>query len=113
MVQILQLSLPFEVPRRDPKAPFRRCVRRVRLAPDAYGTYTFRARSFTHRKGIHRLRVNPTTGYVSCTCKDFRFRRGPFEPTYFGGDLCKHLQRAVRTVRKLQREAAQAPPMAA
>jgi hypothetical protein len=113
VAHVLQLSLPFEAPKREPKAPLRRRVFRVRLEPNADGTYFFKARSFTHRKGAHRLRVNPVTGFVSCTCKDFRYRRQNLEPTYFGGEVCKHLTRALKTVRKLQREMAEDGRMAA
>lgn len=69
------------------------------------GTYLFRARSFSRRRGqIYRCRVNPVTGYVYCNCKDFMFRHAADDPSYWGGHVCKHLRRAIRTVRKLERE---------
>ena len=89
------------------REPIRRCVRRVSLEPDGEGTYTFRARSFTRARGrVYRCKVNPRTGRVWCGCRDFEFRKAPFEPTLTSGPLCKHLERAARTVRKAVRRSA-------
>lgn len=101
------MSLPHMAPPRlhaSDRSPIKRCVRRVRMEPDADGTYTFRARSFSRERGrIYRCRVNPQTGYVWCGCRDFEFRKAPFHPTLEGGPLCKHLERAAQTVRKAER----------
>lgn len=105
MEKALQLVLPLEPRRAAPAKPIRRRVFRLHLDPSADGTYTFRARSFTRRKGrAYRCRVNPATGFVWCNCKDFTFRKAPQNPSYFDGSVCKHLERAMRTVRKLERE---------
>ena len=74
------------------------------MEPDADGTYVFRARSFTREKGrVYRCRLNPRTGEVWCGCRDFEFRKGLMHPTLFSGPLCKHLERAARTVRHAER----------
>jgi hypothetical protein len=79
-------------------------VRRVRLEPTEDGTYLFRARSFSRQNGVvYRCRVNPVTGAVWCNCGDFQFRHAPEEPTYWCGRVCKHLERAKRTVRQAER----------
>ena len=86
------------------RKPIKQCVRRVRMEPDLDGTYTFRARSFTREKGrVYRCKVNPITGHVWCGCRDFEFRKGPMNPTLFSGPLCKHLERAARTVQQAER----------
>ncbi len=86
------------------RKPIKRCVRRVRMEPDTDGTYVFRARSFSREKGrVYRCRVNPRSGEVWCGCRDFEFRKGPMHPTLSSGALCKHLERAVRTVQKAER----------
>jgi hypothetical protein len=78
------------------------------------GTYLFRARSFSRKRGqVYRCRVNPVTGYVYCNCKDFMYRHAPFAPSYWGGHVCKHLQRAIRTVRGVERARAHDYAMAA
>jgi len=112
----LQLTLPFDG-RRTAVAPkvIRRCVRRVRLEPYSDGTYVFRARSFSRERGrVYRCRVNPNTGQVWCSCKDFMFRRAQDGPTFHSGKVCKHLERAIRTVRMAERQRQwQEIPMAA
>lgn len=100
----MQFELPLEMKKAPKSRTFRRCVRRVRLEPDAVGTYTFRARSFTREKGrVYRCRVNPRTGFVWCNCRDFTYRKAPQMPTYEHGPLCKHLERAVRTIRGVEK----------
>lgn len=107
---MLQKTLPFEELRRLPKRPLRRRVFRLHLDPLEDGTYVFKARSFTRARGLtYRCRVNPRTGYVWCSCRDFRFRKDSLHPTMWNGPVCKHLERAIRTVRKVEREAAVAP----
>jgi len=110
MSQNFQPSLPFMAPPRlhaSDRLPIRRCVRRVRLEPDPDGTYVFRARSFTRERGrVYRCRVNPATGEVWCGCRDFEFRKAPMNPTLFSGPLCKHLERAARTVQQAERSRA-------
>ena len=101
----MQFELPFDMPRKAKREPIRRRVYRVRLEPFEDGTYLFKARSFTRAKGkIHRCRVNPETGLVACTCPDFYYRKSQTHPTYYGGEVCKHLQRAIRTIHKIERE---------
>ena len=79
------------------------------MEPDADGTYVFRARSFSREKGrVYRCTVNPRDGHVWCGCRDFEFRKAPMRPTLFSGPLCKHLERAARTVRQVERERASA-----
>jgi hypothetical protein len=74
------------------------------LDPLPDGTYLFRARSFTRQRGgVYRCRVNPHSGYVWCTCRDFQFRHAPEHPSYWSGRVCKHLERAIRTVRMVER----------
>jgi hypothetical protein len=105
----LQLQLPFE-PYVVRKQPLRRRVFRLQLAPFADGSYLFKARSFSRKKGrSYRLRVNPQTGYVWCSCRDFHYRKEGLRPNYWDGPFCKHLARAVKTVRKVEREAEQLP----
>ena len=100
-----QLSLPFEPVTKRKQPPIRRRVFRLQLEPFGDGTYLFKARSFTRRKGrAYRVRVNPRSGFVWCTCRDFHYRKEGLHPTYDEGPYCKHLQRAVRTVRKVERE---------
>jgi hypothetical protein len=100
----MQFELPFDKPKTT-RAPIRRRVYRVRLEPFEDGTYLFKARSFSISKGkIHRCRVNPETGMVSCTCADFYYRKSQLHPTYYGGDVCKHLKRAIRTIHKVDRD---------
>ncbi len=106
MTTPLQLVLPFDGRRKAvvPKT-IRRCVRRVQLDPMPDGTYLFRARSFTRQRGsVYRCRVNPQTGFVYCTCRDFQFRRAAESPSFWGGRVCKHLERAIRTIRRHERE---------
>ena len=107
MQTAVQPSLPHMASPRlhaSDRAPIKRCVRRVSLDPDVEGTYTFRARSFSRARGrVYRCKVNPRTGYVWCGCRDFEFRRSPMNPTLFSGPLCKHLERAARTVQKAER----------
>lgn len=111
---MLQKLLPFEELKRAPKRPLRRRVFRLHLDPLEDGTYLFRARSFSRRKGlIYRLRVNPVTGYVWCSCRDFKFRKDSLHPTMWYGPVCKHLERAVRTVKKVRKEIVEAPKRAA
>ena len=91
----------------------RRCVRRVQMAPLPDGTYLFRARSFSRRRGlVHRCRVNPQSGFVWCTCRDFQFRHAADAPTYWSGHVCKHLERAKRTVRLAESLRDQSPVLA-
>lgn len=105
MTRELQLSLPFEPMEKRRAAPLRRRVFRLQLEPFEDGTYVFKARSFTRRKGrVYRLRVNPHSGYVWCSCRDFHYRRERENPTFWHGPYCKHLQRAVRTVMKIEKE---------
>ncbi len=102
----MQFSLPFP---RDGTAPstFRRRVFRLELQPLSDGLYLFEAKSFSRENGaVYRCRVNPRTGYVWCSCRDFKYRKDRFEPNYFEGPFCKHLKRAVRTVRKLEKNKA-------
>lgn len=104
MSQNLQFSLPFEPSVRRKQSPLRRRVFRLQLDPSADGTYFFKARSFSRLKGkSYRLRVNPRTGEVWCSCRDFMYRKGPEHPSFWHGPLCKHLQRAIRTVKKVER----------
>ena len=107
MSSSVQPTLPFMAPPRlhaSDREPIKRCVRRVRLEPDPDGTYTFRARSFSRKKGrVDRCTANPRTGEVWCGCRDFEFRKGPMRPTLWSGPLCKHLERAARTVRQAER----------
>ena len=99
----MQPSLPFE-PRGRTKQPLRRRVFRLRLEPFEDGTYLFKARSFTRKKGrSYRVRVNPQTGFVWCSCRDFHYRRQFLSPNYWDGPFCKHLARAVKTVRKVEK----------
>ncbi|CAN5525725.1 hypothetical protein BH11ARM2_BH11ARM2_01710 [soil metagenome] len=103
MVQPVQFTLPFEPSRATAKTIRRRVFRRP-LEPAADGTYIFKARPFTHRHGrAYRVLVNPHSGHVSCTCPDFKYRKAVLGSTYFGGAVCKHLARAIRTVRKVER----------
>ncbi|MGV3615412.1 MAG: hypothetical protein ACO1SV_08785 [Fimbriimonas sp.] len=106
MTQPFQLVLPFDGRRKAVVSKsIRRCVRRVHLDPLPDGTYLFRARSFTRQRGsVYRCRVNPTTGFVWCNCRDFQFRHAGDEPTYWSGHVCKHLERAKRTVRQVERD---------
>jgi hypothetical protein len=68
------------------------------------GTYLFRARSFSRKNGVvYRCRVNPLTGALWCNCGDFQYRKAAEEPTYWHGRVCKHLERAKRTVRDAER----------
>lgn len=100
----LQNPLPFDRPPVFSKS-IRRCVRRVRMEPESDGAYHFRARSFTRRNGVvHHCRVNPDTGFVWCSCKDFLFRHADESPTIWNGRVCKHLRRAIRTVRRVERD---------
>ena|SRR5947209_8614831 len=101
----MQFEFPFEELEKAKRAPIRRRVYRVRLEPFEDGSYLFKARSFTRPKGtIHRCRVNPETGLVNCTCADFYYRKSQSHPTYYGGDVCKHLKRAIRTIHQVERE---------
>ena len=85
--------------------PIRRRVLRTQMAPTKEGAYLFRARSFTRFRGrVHRLSVNPRTGRVWCSCPDFQYRKRLEHPTFFGGPMCKHLRRAIRTVRSAERQ---------
>lgn len=68
------------------------------MEPDARGTYTFKARSFTRQSGwSYRVRVNLRTNEMDCSCGDYRYRRGPDH------GLCKHLRRALVTARLAER----------
>lgn len=74
------------------------------MEPTEDGTYLFRARSFSRQNGqVYRCRVNPVTGAVWCNCGDFQFRKASEDPTYWHGSVCKHLERAKRTVREAER----------
>ena len=99
----LQPTLPFEPVRATAKAIRRRVFRRP-MAPAEDGTYTFRARSFSRKGGrAYRVLVNPQSGHISCNCPDFTYRKATIGSTYFGGAVCKHLERAIRTVRKVEK----------
>jgi len=114
VTESLQMALPFEGRERLAVKPIRRCVRRVQLDPNPDGTYVFRARSFSRRQGVvYRCRVNPRTGIVWCSCRDFLYRHYHTHPSYSQGEVCKHLRRAIRTVRKVERERLSAFSMAA
>lgn len=103
---MLQAILPFKE-FSLPREPIRRRVYRVCLDPLPDGTYVFKAKSFSRRCGpSYKCHVNPRTGFVFCTCRDFQYRRGRWMPTYEHGPFCKHLRRAVRTVKKLVKRAA-------
>ena len=105
----MQPALPFEPPEPEPKT-FRRRVYRLALQPLGDGSYLFKAKSFTSRIGVsYRCRVNPKTGFVWCSCRDFKFRKDRAWPNYWEGPFCKHLKRAVKTVRKLERAASCRP----
>jgi hypothetical protein len=107
MISNAQPSLPYMAPPRlhaSDRKPIKRCVRRVRMEPDPDGTYVFRARSFSRERGrVYRCTVNPRDGHVWCGCRDFEFRKGPLHPSLYSGPLCKHLERAARTVRQAER----------
>jgi hypothetical protein len=92
-----QRELPLRVVSAKPK--IRRRVFRVQIEPAADGTYIFTAHSFTKQRRSYTCLVNPSTRQVHCTCRDFA-RLLP-APTYLTGRLCKHLDRAVRTVRRV------------
>ncbi|RYG44828.1 hypothetical protein EON79_14065 [bacterium] len=103
MVKPLQPALPFE-PMRATAKSIRRRVFRWPMHPAEDGTYTFRARSFSRQGGrAYRVMVNPHSGHVSCQCPDFTYRKSALGSTYFGGQVCKHLERAIRTVRKVEK----------
>lgn len=106
MTPAFQFVLPFDGVRKVVATrSIRRCVRRVRLDPSEDGTYLFRARSFSRQRGtVYTCRVNPRTGFIWCNCPDFQFRKASEEPTYWRGPVCKHLERAKRTVRQAERE---------
>ena len=97
-----QRELPLRGVSAKPK--IRRRVFRVQIEPAADGTYIFTAHSFTNLQRSYTCHVNPSTRQVHCTCWDFA-RLLP-APTYLTGRLCKHLERAVRTVRRVQRSGA-------
>ncbi|HEY0866338.1 MAG TPA: hypothetical protein VGE01_03110 [Fimbriimonas sp.] len=85
----LQLSLPFEPSERRKQPPLRRRVFRLQLEPFGDGSYLFKARSFSRRKGrSYRLRANPRTGLVWCSCRDFRYRKESQRPTFWDGPYC-------------------------
>ncbi|RYG37433.1 hypothetical protein EON81_06780 [bacterium] len=99
----LQPALPFEPVRATVKG-IRRRVFRLPMEPAEDGTYTFRARSFSREGGrAYRVLVNPHSGDVSCQCPDFQYRKSTIGSTYFGGQVCKHLARAIRTVQKVEK----------
>lgn len=109
----MQFKLPFKEIE-EPKGPIRRRVYRTRLEPLPDGTYVFKAKSFSRRSGLaYRCFVNPETGRVSCTCRDFRYRKDRWIPTMAGGPVCKHLKRAIRTVKRLRKAQAAEPRVAA
>ena len=98
----MQPMLPFPRDGSLPKLRIRRRVYRPKLEPLADGAYVFAAKSFSLPIGVtYRCVVNPTTGYVWCSCRDFGFRKDKFDPTYWEGSVCKHLRRAIRTVKTL------------
>lgn len=100
----MQFRLPFPRDGTSPKLKLRRRVFRLNQEPKPDGSYLFKAKSFSSLYGVeHRCRVNPRTGYVTCSCRDFKFRMERFHPNYWEGPVCKHLRRAIRTVRKLER----------
>lgn len=109
----VQMALPLDLKEARPAKTIRRRVHRVRLEPNGLGFYVFRARSFTRRRGwVYRCGVNPTSGEVWCTCRDFRYRKRWQHPSYSYGSVCKHLERAIKTVRRVERHG-HAMPMAA
>jgi hypothetical protein len=94
-----QRELPLRVVSSKPK--IRRRVFRAQLDPAVDGTYIFTAHSFSRRDRSYVCLVNPVSRHVHCTCPEFSRLR--VRPTYLTGRLCKHLERAVRTVRRLSR----------
>ena len=113
----MQQAKQFELPFGDLKergGAIRRRVFRVHLEPLPDGTYVFNAKSFSRQDGLaYRCYVNPLTGRVSCSCKDFQFRKDRALPTMASGHVCKHLKRAIRTVRRLGRLRSAEPQIAA
>lgn len=109
----MQPSLPFPE-FKEPRGPIRRRVYRLRPDPLPSGAYVFKAKSFSRRVGLaYRCYVNPKTGSIYCSCRDFKFRKGRVAATYPAGPACKHLQRAIRTVKRLQKLSRQKRDMAA
>lgn len=97
-----QRELPLKVLSAKPK--IRRRVFRVHSLPLADGTYIFTAHSFSRPGKSYTCLVNPHTKLVHCTCRDYA--RLSVTPTFLTGRLCKHLERAVRTVRRIEAHAA-------
>ena len=101
----MQPTLPFPRDGSVPMRRFRRRVHRLVLDPLPDGSYIFKTKSFTRETGTsYRCRINPHTGYVWCSCRDFKYRRDRWKPNYWDGPVCKHLKRAIRTVRRLQKK---------
>lgn len=78
----------------------RRTVRLSEIVNDE--TVVFTTKSFTNTTAedkYHPL-VDLHTGAVSCDCPHFIYRLAKTQPTVSDGEKCKHLQRALETLRR-------------
>ncbi len=84
------------------KKQYRRRVHRILPAPLGDGTFVFRSKSMTRDDGtLHHCTVNPQTGYVNCTCEAQRFAPGTSKFFITGEGHCKHLAKAIATVKAI------------